>query len=196
MAASPLSNSGNAKCADAFTILLRRHLQLARPAGRAGLIRCRCRGFGGKLWKNNERKLKMKTFEKLLDRMFDHKTIVSCDRKPYLKRWYLLRRKSFAFFLHRFHRSDEDRALHDHPWCFVTFILWRGYLEHTPRQNVSRKWPLMICFRRAEHQHRVELVDGKPAWTLILRFKEKRMWGFWTKNGFEPWNKWWQNNCE
>jgi len=136
-----------------------------------------------------------------------HRVIVNCARDAYLTRWYLLRRESFAIFLHRFHRSDEDRALHDHPWSFITFILWRGYLEHTakpcPRCTVGgdhafsgecsqcggfktipvikRKWPLMICWRPAEWRHRVELVNGQPAWTIIIRF---------------AWNKWWQNNCE
>jgi hypothetical protein len=159
---------------------------------------------------------------KLLDKLFNHRTIVNCEREPYLKRWYLIRRPRIAFFLHRFYRSDEDRALHDHPWSFITVILWRGYLEHTERRCprcvaggyhafagecaqcddkktvavIKRKWPGMICFRRAEHRHRVELVAGKPAWTLVIRFKERRDWGFWERGGFVQWNKWWQNNCE
>lgn len=134
-----------------------------------------------------------------------HKTIVNCERNEYLTRWYLFRKDWLGIFLHRFHRSDEDRALHDHPWAFVTFILWRGYFEHTPcyckdpncaATTIKRKWPLMICYRPATWRHRVELVDGKVAWTLVFRFRERRIWGFWEKSGFIPWNKWWQNNCE
>jgi hypothetical protein len=124
-----------------------------------------------------------------------HKVIVNCDRQAYLKRWYLFRSKSIGVFLHRFYRSDEDRALHDHPWAFITFIIWRGYIEHTPK-GVSRKWPGMICYRPATWRHRVELVYDKPAWTLVVRFKEHRMWGFWEKTGFIAWNKWWQDKCE
>lgn len=56
--------------------------------------------------------------------------IYNCENNKYLTRWYLFRRERFAFFLHLFHRSDEDRALHDHPWTFISFILWRGYWEH------------------------------------------------------------------
>jgi hypothetical protein len=62
--------------------------------------------------------------------------------------------------LHVFHRSDADE-LHDHPWPFVSIILWRGYNEVTPitskrtgaiseyGRKYSRKWPGMILFRRA-----------------------------------------------
>lgn len=136
-----------------------------------------------------------------------NKTIVNCDRQPYLRRWYLFRTKPFAIFLHRFFRSDEDRALHDHPWPFITFIIWRGYIEHTQvckwphcdrpsHKLANRVWPGMICYRPAEWRHRVELVNGKPAWTIVFRFRERRLWGFWERAGFIAWNKWWQNNCE
>ena len=146
------------------------------------------------------------TILNLLDKI-PNKTIVNCDRQPYLRRWYLFRTKPFAIFLHRFFRSDEDRALHDHPWPFITFILWRGYIEHTQtckenhcerpsHKSAKRKWPMMVCYRPAEWRHRVELVKGKPAWTIVFRFRERRMWGFWERTGFLPWNKWWQNNCE
>lgn len=131
---------------------------------------------------------------KLLN-LFPHRTIVNCERKKYLTRWKLIRTAPLAVFLHYFHHSDEDRALHDHPWSFITIILWRGYIEHTPK-GARRKWPGMICFRPAEWRHRVELVDGKSAVTLVIRFRERRDWGFWEKTGFVKWNIWWQNNCE
>lgn len=137
----------------------------------------------------------MRTLQRILCRLFDHRTIVNCDRDPYMVRWYLFRRERVAAFLHLFFRSDEDRALHDHPWSFITIILWRGYVEHTPSGR-RRKWPGMICFRPAEWRHRVELVDGKPAVTLVIRFKKRREWGFWTPAGFIQWNRWWQQNCE
>lgn len=155
----------------------------------------------------------MNLARRILNRVFNHKEVVNCNREQYLTRWYLFRRPKIAFFLHLFHRSDEDRALHDHPWSFLTIILWRGYIEHTENieacscgsfdcngaslvKRARRKWPLMICWRPAEWRHRVELVNRKPAVTLVIRFKERRTWGFWTKTGWMPWNKWWQNNCE
>ena len=142
----------------------------------------------------------------LLDKLFNKRVIVNCDHQPYLTRWFLFRKEWMAIFLHRFHRSDEDRALHDHPWNFITLILWRGYHEHMDYKMKAaechwlrickRRWPLMILYRPAYHRHRVELINGKEAWTLVIRFRKIREWGFWPNGEFVHWVTWWQNNCE
>ena len=55
------------------------------------------------------------------------------DKKPYLERYhlFLIDRQSFPFniFLHKFLKSDPD-DLHDHPWDFISIILWGGYWEY------------------------------------------------------------------
>lgn len=166
--------------------------------------------------------------ETILDRCFNKRVIVNCDHIPYLSRWYLIRNSIVGVFLHCFHRSDEERALHDHPWSFFVIILWRGYWEHYEvkvpcifclgkghnffvenircsqckgrgwkwRPRKKRKWPGMMMYRPALWKHRVELIDGKPSWSLFIRFRKIRDWGFHTKDGWIQWNKWWQNNCE
>ena len=43
---------------------------------------------------------------------------------PYLLRWWLIpRNRWFNVYLHLFLRSDDDRALHDHPWFNLSFLL-------------------------------------------------------------------------
>lgn len=157
--------------------------------------------------------------ESILDRLLAHKVIVNCNHEPYLYRWYLLRTKRVAIFIHKFTRSDEDRALHDHPWDFFVLPVWRGYIEHSSR-NLTLDEKLVVVrlsqadlnapvpmwrrvlpiigarFRRGEYRHRVELIDGKPAWSIFIRFTERRAWGFWPREGFTAWNKWWQDKCE
>lgn len=45
-------------------------------------------------------------------------------------RWFLIPKNRFLkIYLHKFMRSDEDRALHDHPWSFLSIILRGGYFE-------------------------------------------------------------------
>jgi len=116
--------------------------------------------------------------------------------QPYLTRWILLKREKFAIYFHKFHRSDAD-DLHDHPWSFISLILWRGYNEVTFAKSkygfmnltervTKRIYPGMIIFRKATHTHRVELLNNKPAFTLVIRFKYVRYWGFWI-------NKQWQD---
>lgn len=139
---------------------------------------------------------KQPVIERLLNRLFEKKVIVNCERSPYLHRWYVLRTKRVSIFVHRFVRSDEDRALHDHPWNFIVIPLWRGCREHNDRGVRSVRPLFGTRFRGAEYRHRVELRDGKPAWSLFIRFAKRREWGFWPKEGFTLWNKWWQDKCE
>lgn len=153
--------------------------------------------------------------KRILNRLFKRREIVNCDRDLYLTRWFLIRTPVFALFLHQFIRSDEDRALHDHPWAFIVIPLWRGYYEHSeqacdcfwcrnhptmpPRMfpTFRRVWPIIgTRFRRATYRHRVELIDGRPSWSLFIRFRKQRVWGFWTATGFVAWDKWWQDKCE
>lgn len=113
----------------------------------------------------------------------------------YLTRYILFVCNLFHIYLHIFHRSDADDH-HDHPWHFISIILWRGYIEETTKGK-KRIYPGMILFRKATHRHRVELVSGnKKAVTLIIRSKKVRDWGFFTKDGWKWWIKYYRdNNC-
>lgn len=51
----------------------------------------------------------------------------------------------------------------------------------------KRVWPGMILRRPSEWVHRVELIDGKGAVTLVWRGRYTRQWGFWTKKGWQHW---------
>ncbi len=147
----------------------------------------------------------------ILHRLFDGKIIVNCEREPYLYRWYLIKREWLSVFLHKFVRSDEDRALHDHPWSFVVIPIWRGYIEHSDVENPltgerslvkHRVYPLISSrWRQAEYRHRVELLTDQhgqllPSWSIFIHFKRRRLWGMWPSNVFTAWNKWWQEKCE
>src|SRR5690348_11851222 len=91
----------------------------------------------------------------------------------YLLRWYVISRNPWLnVYLHQFLHDDEDRALHDHPWWFVSIMLKGKYREVIPFPDhgyghyhfIERASP-SIVFRRAEHAHRVVLkrdVDNRP----------------------------------
>lgn len=96
------------------------------------------------------------------------------DIGNYMHRWYL-QTPWFTVRLHHILRSDEARALHDHPWDFCSLLLSGGYLE--VRQDVVKWWPrFSIVRRRAEDLHR--LVIPKPVWTLVITGPKRREWGF------------------
>jgi hypothetical protein len=112
---------------------------------------------------------------------------------PYMRRWWLIpRNRFFNIYLHHFMRSDDDRALHDHPWWNLSVLLRGRYIEHTIsaggiNQKVERCAGQMK-FRGAKTAHRIELVDG-PCWTLFITGPRLRDWGFHCRLGWVPWQQ-------
>ena len=126
--------------------------------------------------------------------------VVGDPSDPYLLRWYVIPRNRWCnIYLHKFLRSDDDRALHDHPWWFVSLVLWGGYKEHHPCPICGdsirhycfpyHRTAPSIAFRRAEDAHRVELIDNKPCWTLVITGPKVREWGFWCPQGWRHWRE-------
>ena len=102
-----------------------------------------------------------------------------------IQRHYLLGTgKTSGVFLHRFLGSDEPGRFHDHPWTWgLSLILRGGYVEERRRREdpaTTRRWlgPGRINLIRPHVFHRVELRDGRPAWTLFIHGPKVRRWGF------------------
>lgn len=118
----------------------------------------------------------------------------------YLTRWEFRLPFGYGIYLHRFHESDV-RVFHDHPWDFISIILWGGYKEFSPDRN-PRGYPngnpkTVVCRyrglfstarRRAEDLHYVRLIKDS-AWTLVLRGPRRREWGFQTSTGWVKWDE-------
>jgi hypothetical protein len=110
---------------------------------------------------------------------------------PYLLRWWVIPRNRLCnVYLHRFLRSDDDRALHDHPWVNLSILLRGSYVEHTIRAGgVHLATPRTagdLKLRGPGHAHRIELVDG-ACWTLFLTGPRLRVWGFHCAKGWVRW---------
>lgn len=119
-------------------------------------------------------------------KLFQRRRYIGGKEDPLLIRWTLFRIPSFGIMLHKFCRSDYDRALHDHPWTFISFILRGGYWEQT---ETGRKWyaPGSILYRPAEWKHRV--IITQPSWSLVVVFRRRRKWGFWVNEKWCWWRK-------
>jgi hypothetical protein len=126
------------------------------------------------------------------ERIFKRIEIAGCEGRGdkdsiYMVRYAMPRLGPIRAALHVLFRSDAD-VMHDHPWPFMSIILWRGYIEETPAGR-SRKWPGMVLFRRATHRHRVELINGKKAVTFVVFGPRWREWGFFTAEGWKQWQQ-------
>ncbi len=112
---------------------------------------------------------------------------------PYMLRWWKIKRNAFFnIYYHRVLRSDDDRALHDHPWWNFSIILAGSYFEHCINDggvNVKTRYDAgAVRFRRAgTFAHRLELerydksvftVGEKPVHTIFITGPVLRRWGF------------------
>ena len=106
---------------------------------------------------------------------------------PYLRRWWIIpRNEGCNVYLHEILRSDEDRALHDHPWPNTSMLLDGRYVEHTAAGAVMREagW---VGTREATDAHRLEILPGERAVSLFITGPKIREWGFLCPQGWRHW---------
>lgn len=129
----------------------------------------------------------------------------------FFTRYDLFKCRWFSVYLHRFYRSDTDRCFHDHPWPYITIILRGGYWEEIPAgwynaeipglaeggpvawrpSGRMRIWrpPGYIGRHPANWAHRIVLDSSRPRpWSLVFVGRKRRAWGFWTRDGWNPWS--------
>jgi len=133
--------------------------------------------------------------------------VIGAPQDPQTLRWVLFNWRGWQLCLHKWLRSDEVRAPHDHKSSNLSIILSpQGYVEHisdieeigdalayeiVPRKPVHR-WPFIPYFRDATTPHRIELYESynmedsrkwtRPVWSLWFRFPQWRRWGFWCQH--------------
>lgn len=105
---------------------------------------------------------------------------------PYLIRWRV-ETPWGSVRVHHWISSDDDRAFHDHPWDFITFVLKGGYTDSNTEGKQHLKAPA-VQYRSALHQHTV-FPDKGGAWTLVFTGPKIRPWGFWVAGKFKKANK-------
>ena len=101
---------------------------------------------------------------------------------PYAYRWV------FIFFgysirIHHFIFSDDDRALHDHGWWFITMVISGSYVD-VSTDGEDRLERGSIRFRKAKHRHYVK-VPKSGCWTILFTGRPSRNWGFWVNGKFK-----------
>lgn len=105
----------------------------------------------------------------------------------YLRRWWVIpRNEGCNVYLHEILQSDDDRALHDHPWDNTSMLLDGSYIEYTPEGRFVREAGSIIT-RRATDSHRLEIPEGGRAVSLFITGPKLREWGFHCPHGWRVW---------
>jgi hypothetical protein len=141
--------------------------------------------------------------------------VIGDPKDPYLRRWWVIPRNRWCnVYLHQILRSDDDRALHDHPWPNVSIVVKGRYEEITIESGYGRwlraeleslgkdpktSWgwstvtkvrkALSVVFRRATTPHRLVVRPGESAWTLFITGPRVRDWGFHFPQAWVPFRK-------
>lgn len=138
----------------------------------------------------------MTLFDRLIARveLREPDQVIGGVETPYMRRWYLIpKNRLLNIYLHQIIRSDDDRALHDHPWPSLSYMI-RGRLGevhkhpltdlvHAARVIEAGQW----TFRRASFAHRLVVPEGQEAWTLFITGPHIRAWGFHCPQGWRHW---------
>lgn len=121
--------------------------------------------------------------------LFLVKEIRSRNDTLHFQRFRLLALPWFSIFLHRLLASDVDKHLHDHPWDFVSLILWGSYTElcasspnwSTPTPRTVKRGDIV----RHDHSdaHKLTL-NSKSVWSLVFIGSKRYDWGYQTETGW------------
>lgn len=132
--------------------------------------------------------------------------------KIYLQRWWIIpRNRFFNIYLHHFLASDDDRALHDHPFVNLSILLDGCYFEHSIQAGGVHSKKLRaagkfsgVKFRLPQTAHRIELINDDSniytlgpiitenklsCVTLFITGPRMREWGFHCPNGWRHWKE-------
>lgn len=126
------------------------------------------------------------------------------DGRIFLDRWGVAHDRIGGVLLHRMSAPDPGIDLHDHPWSFVSIVLWGGYVEHRALvreapalATIAEAWP-DTCTRgvenvrragslqmtRLDEAHTVSRLLRRHSWSLVLRGPRRRGWGFYLPTGY------------
>ena len=124
----------------------------------------------------------------LINRLFLIREISSKEGIVHFRRYRILETEWFSIYIHNILESDKDIHSHNHPWNFLSIILYGGYEESRSISSCSHfaskliiKWFTQMNINEF---HKIKLLKNS-CWTLV--FTGKRInpnWGYLTKNGF------------
>lgn len=115
-------------------------------------------------------------FGKLLRRFVPFKEIGWKPIGEVFYRYQLVKTRWFNIYLHELTAPQWHEKCHDHPWWFVTLILWPGYLEENVQGFFYRE-PGTVWYRPAHYRHNVVTPQG-TSWSIIVTGPKSRDWGF------------------
>ncbi len=112
------------------------------------------------------------------------KEIRSKEGKLHFCRWRILETPWFSVYVHLLCESDSDKHLHNHPWNFISIVLFGKYREQlisyhdgydSWTNNESKQF--IPRFRNRNHFHKIEVLE--PTISLVITGTRYHDWHYW-----------------
>lgn len=115
--------------------------------------------------------------------------LVGRQEDPQTLRWHLVpRNRWFNVYLHRWLKSDEDEATHDHPYWNLSIVLQGFYTEWVGDAHERRAHCRFTSWRPVMRwpttAHKICIMDGTEVWSLFISGPRVREWGFHCPKGW------------
>lgn len=114
----------------------------------------------------------------------------------YLARLRVVQTPLFGVYVHDIYEPDADRDPHNHPWSFVSVVLRGHYVErlfgdpiNKPHSYEERRYNRFSAHKMGRSSaHRITIASPGLK-TLILVGPRRSGWGFFTAQGYTPWQR-------
>jgi len=125
------------------------------------------------------------------------------DGRIYLDRWGFGHDRIGRVLIHRMEAPDPGVDLHDHPWWFVSLVLWGGYTEQRIDTRIAptmaklaendpgllrgvlqTRRPGSVRSMRLDECHTITELHRRTCWTLVIGGPRRRPWGFYLPGGW------------
>lgn len=152
------------------------------------------------------KKLANRIIEAAKKRPYRKGHIYNKDGSLYMGRYSFFETKWLSCRVHHIAAPDDGRAMHDHPWSFLSIVLRGWYIEERPldpyhpvfldtTMSESTHWTNRkagsIAWRHACTRHWISTVSnedfGGECWTLFIYGPLRQWWGFFTPRGKVYW---------
>ena len=113
--------------------------------------------------------------------------------EPSRIRWRLLHTPWFGIYIHKWNKPDPRPTLHNHPWNFISIILWGRYAEsrHDYSMGVGNRFDVVKRWINIKGRSDFHTVIGviKPTWSLMFVGKTHQDWGYKDKGKYISFDK-------
>lgn len=129
------------------------------------------------------------TKKKSVWRFMHFTTLLRPFNRPgaYMHRLQLIETPWFSVRLHVIRNHDEDKHLHDHPFSFVSFVLWGWYDERRGDSYVQQVRWFNKC--PMHETHRIVAKSHRSVVTLVFTKGRARDWGYSVDGWWIQWQK-------